>query len=114
MEAIPSLVCLIYFTLPFESLGDLSIETVLVGTTVYAIHFIKFKITSSAIPKPSAFFQNSRKQVICKQGSNVSPVYAHELFENVQMIQIGISDWPRQGQRPPISYPFIFSPSLKV
>ena len=80
----------IYFTLPFESLGDLSIETVLVGTNVYAIHFTKLKITSSAIPKPSAFFQNpnrnsyfSRKQVIVNKAVTFHSVYADDLFENV-------------------------------
>ena len=43
------------------ALCDLSIETVLVGTTVYAIHFTEFEITFSAIPKPSAFFQNPNR-----------------------------------------------------
>ena len=67
------------------SLGDLSIETVLIGTTVYAIHVTKFRITSSVIPKSKSkpqplFF---RKQVICKQGSDVSPVHADDLFEKV-------------------------------
>ena len=64
----------------------LSIETVLVGTTIYAIHFTKFKITSSVIPnsksKPQPLFF-TKTQVICKQGSDVSPLYANDLFKKV-------------------------------
>ena len=58
-------------------LGDLSVETVLVGSTVYETHFTNIKITSNCLPffkiqTATVFF--SRKQVICKQGSDVSPV----------------------------------------
>ena len=55
--------------------------------TVYAIHFTKFKITSFAIPKPSAFYKIQTATVIftktSKQGSDVSPVNTDDLFENV-------------------------------